>query len=364
MNKAFNPSPNRMHRAILFGVFILFLLASCAAPPQEPRTLTVMTHDSFDVSEEVVKEFEQENNVKVVFLKSGDTGSALNKAILSKDKPLADVFYGVDNTFLSRALDEGIFAAYNSPLLSAIPAEFQLDSGNRALPVDYGDVCLNYDKAFFEAQGLQPPANLGDLTRPEYKSLAVVENPATSSPGLAFLLATIGQFGPQGYLDFWQALRENDVRVVNDWNSAYYSEFTRAGGTRPIVVSYSSSPVFEVIFAEAPGAGTPSPAETGPSTAAVVSDGSCFRQVEFVGILEGTQQRELAEKWVDFMLAPRFQEDMPLKMFVFPVNPQAKLSDDFQKYLVNPVQPATVSPQEIAANRESWLQAWSETVLR
>ncbi len=324
----------------------------------QPRTLTVMTHDSFAASENVVASFETENQVKVQFLKAGDAGTALNKAILSKDKPLADVFYGVDNTFLSRALNEDIFEVYDSPLLGKIPSTFQLDPQRRALPVDYGDVCLNYDKTYFAEKNIAPPQTLEDLLKPEYKSLLVVENPATSSPGLAFLLTTIGYFGEQEYLKYWQGLVANDVKVVNDWETAYYTEFSGASGQgpRPIVVSYNSSPAFEMIYAEQP------PAE--PGTAAVVSDNTCFRQIEFVGILKGGQNRDLAEKWVDFMLSPRFQEDMPLQMFVFPVNPDAKLNETFTRYLVVPDQTAQVSPDLIAANREKWISDWTDTVLR
>jgi thiamine transport system substrate-binding protein len=262
----------------------------------------------------------------------------------------------VDNTFLSRALAEDIFDTYNSPHLAEIPEAFRMDPENRALPVDYGDVCLNYDKGYIAEKGLTPPAGLEDLTKPEYQGLLVVENPATSSPGLAFLLATIGHFGPDGYLDFWRELKANDLLVVNDWESAYNGEFTAHGGTRPIVVSYGSSPPAEMIFAEQPVQDAP--------TAAVTGDESCFRQVEFVGVLKGAKNPDLAEKWIDFMLSERFQEDMPLQMFVFPVNPNAKLPEEFQKYATIPEQTAQVSPDDIAANREKWLQEWTEAVLR
>ena len=330
--------------------------AEPTTPPIEQRVLTVMTHDSFAASEDVVAAFEAENNAKVRFLSAGDAGTALNKAILSKDNPLADVFYGVDNTFLSRAVKEGIFMPYASPLLADIPPEFQLDPGQSALPVDYGDVCLNYDLAYFETNNLQPPTVLEDLLKKEYRGLLVVENPATSSPGLAFLLATVATFGERGYLDYWRRLVENDVLVVNDWETAYYTEFSRWGGTRPIIVSYGSSPPFEVIFAEEPIESPPTGVVTGP--------GACFRQIEFVGILKGTQNQDLAEKWVDFMLSPLFQEDIPLQMYVFPVNPQAKLDEIFVKYMAIPEQPAVLSPESIAANREAWLNAWTEVVLR
>ena len=324
--------------------------------PTGARRLTVMTHDSFSVSEEVINAFQEQNNVEVSILQAGDAGTALIKAILARGSPLADVFYGVDNTFLSRALEENIFENYDSPLLDEIPDRFDLDPEHRALPVDYGDVCLNYDKNYFAAQNLQPPQNLEDLLKPEYSDLLVVENPATSSPGLAFLLATIGHFGESGYLDYWRGLVENNVNVVNDWESAYYGEFTFSGGADPIVVSYGSSPPAEIIFAEEP--------VEEPSTAVITGDESCFRQIEFVGILNGTPNRELAETWVDFMLSPTFQEDMPLQMFVFPVNENAQLDETFREFLVIPEETAEVSPEDIAANRDRWLQEWTEAVLR
>ena len=219
-------------------------------------------------------------------------------------------------------------------------------------------MCLNYDKAYFAEKGLTPPTSLEDLLKPEYKGLLVVQNPATSSPGLAFLLATVGRFGPDGYLDYWKGLVANDVQVVNDWETAYYTEFSGSSGKgpRPIVVSYDSSPAFEMLYA--------SPPVSQPPTAAVTGDETCFRQVEFVGILKGAKNRGLAQKWIDFMLSPTFQEDLPLQMFVFPVNPDAALDATFQQHLVLPANTAQVSPQDIAANRETWIKAWTETVLR
>lgn len=351
----------------IISLMLMVLLAACAPQPAatpettaaengEARTLTVYTHDSFNISEEVVQAFEDENNARVQFIAGGDTGTALNKLILSKDNPPADVFYGVDNTFLSRALEEDIFVPYESPLLEVIPDRFELDDQQRALPVDYGDVCLNYDKAYFEDNNLPLPAALEDLLEPEYRALLVVENPATSSPGLSFLLATIGHFGDPGYLEFWEGLVENEVLVVNDWETAYYSEFSLYGGTRPLVVSYGSSPPAEMIFAEEP--------IDEPPSGAIVADNTCFRQIEFVGILRGGENEDLAQAWVDFMLSPTFQEDMPLNMFVFPVNPEAELDETFQQFMEIPDNPVQVDPAAIAANRESWIQAWTETVLR
>ena len=333
---------------------------STPTPAVAGATLAIMTHDSFDVSSEIVTAFQAQCGCQVQFLKSGDAGLMLNQAILSKDNPLADVIYGIDNTFLSRALNGNILDPYRSPVLADIPDGLKLDSTFRLSPVDYGDVCLNYDKAWFRERGLTPPADLTDLTEVKYKGLTVVENPATSSPGLAFLLATIGRFGETGdydYLAYWTDLKANDLLVADGWNDAYYGNFTYASeGDRPIVVSYASSPPVEVFYATEPFEEAP--------TGVVTADGSCFRQVEFVGILKGTKNRALAEQWIDFMLGTAFQEDIPLKMFVFPVNSKATLPDVFSRFAQIPASPVMVDPAAIEANREAWIDAWTRAVRR
>jgi len=335
--------------------------APTAAPAGEQPTLTLMTHDSFSVSEDVLKEFEQQQHVKVQVLKSGDAGSALNKAILSKSSPLADVFFGVDNTFLSRALKAGIFDAYAAPALAGIPDRFKLDSANTLLPIDYGYVNINYDKDFLSKNQLPLPAKLEDLTKPEWKGKLVVENPATSSPGLAFMLATIAHFGASGsytWLDYWKDLRKNDVLVSDSWNDAYYTHFSGSSGKgpRPLVVSYATSPAAELVFSET------KPAPTEPPTGNLLA--GSFLQVEFAGILKGTQQRALAEHLIDFMLSKRFQEDVPLQMFVYPVLSDAALPDVFKKFAQVPEQPLGLPPEQIDQNREQWLDAWTKAVLR
>jgi len=337
-------------------VFLALWLVGCTGPA-EPTELVIMTHSSFDVGTEVIETFEQEHNVKVTFLDSGDAGEALNKAILAKDNPLADIFYGVDNTFLSRALREDIFEAYASPLLSEISPEMILDEEHRLLPVDWGDVCLNYDRAWFEERNLAPPDSLEDLIDPAYAGLTVVQNPATSSPGLAFLLATIDHFGVDGWQDYWAALRENEVWVENGWTEAYYGQFSAASdGNRPIVVSYATSPAAEVYYSEGK--------YTLPPTGAITAPATCFRQIEFVGILKGTAKEKLARDFVDWMLSQPFQEDIPLHMWVFPANEEAALPQVFIDFAQQAREPAELDPEEIAAHRDEWIAVWMEVVLR
>lgn len=341
-------------------ISLAFLMVGCASGESDSGELVVvrlMTHDSFDMSADLLANFESETGMKVEVFKAGDGGEVLNKAILSKDAPLADVFFGVDSTFLSRALENDIFLPYESPRLADIADSLKLDLENRALPVDYGDICLNYDVSWFAERNLAPPGDLSDLIDPVYNGLTVVENAATSTPGLGFLLVTVDVFGKEGYLDYWQRLVDNGVLVVDGWEQAYYSHFTAASeGDRPIVVSYASSPVAEVYFAE-------TPTEKAPS-GAVVADGTCFRQVEFVGILRGTQVEEEARILVDFLLDRPFQEDIPLKMFVYPANETAELPEVFQQHSRVPAAPVQMDPERIATNREKWFQAWMEVVLR
>ena len=338
-----------------FVLLLLLALLPAACGAQEPPKLTLMTHDSFAISEAILQQFEQAHEVTVELLPAGDAGAALNQAILAKDAPLADLFFGVDNTFMGRALAAGIFVPYRSPALDAVPAALQLDPTNQLTPVDYGDVCLNYDVAWFQEQALEPPADLDALAEPAYRGRLVVETPATSSPGLAFLLATIAAYGADGYLDYWRQLRANDVLVTAGWQDAYYGHFTAASdGDRPIVVSYASSPAAEVFYGELSAA----------PTASVTAANACFRQVEFVGILQGSQQIELARQFMDFMLSQPFQEDIPLNMFVYPALEGAALPEVFVRWAQQPASSAALPPAEIDANREQWIEAWTEVVLR
>ncbi|ACN15355.1 TbpA [Desulforapulum autotrophicum HRM2] len=360
-------SPYRPILAAVFAaisVLMIISITGCSKDDSNDKAvkadgiqeITLMTHDSFSASTDVIQAFEQANHAKIIFLKSGDAGEALNKAILSKNNPIADIFYGVDNTFLTRALSENIFVAHDSPLLDRLPESLRLDPENRLIPVDFGDVCINFDIAWFKQRNLDPPVCLEDLLAPRFKDLVVVENPATSSPGLAFLLATVARFGQTGYLDFWKGMKQNQVMITSGWKEAYWGQFTAASkGTRPVVVSYASSPAAEVYYAK-------NPMDKAP-TGVMVDNGAAFRQVEFAGILKGTKKLELAGKLMDFLVSKTFQEDIPLQMFVFPANKEAVLPDVFKKHAVITDQPARLDYDIISKNRESWIINWTELML-
>ncbi|MFF0436877.1 thiamine ABC transporter substrate binding subunit [Streptomyces sp. NPDC004327] len=326
-----------------------------------PKTVTLVSHDSFAASKEVLAAFTKETGFTVKVLKSGDAGEAVNKEILTKGAPQGDVFFGVDNTLLSRALDNGIFVPYEAKGLGRIPDAFQLDKArHRVTPVDSGDICVNYDKAYFAQKKLAPPQTFDDLAKPAYKDLLVVENPERSSPGLGFLLGTAAKYGDAGWPDYWKKLKANGVKTVDSWELAYNQEFSgssggkKAKGDRPLVVSYASSPPAEVLYSEP----QPKVAPTGVST------GTCFRQTEFAGLLDGARNPEGGKALIDFLISKKFQEDMPLQMFVNPVANDASLPELFTKHGVVIDKPETLAPKKIADNRDQWIQQWTSLVLK
>ena len=340
--------------AVLLGALALGSVG-CGADG-ESNDVVLVTHDSFAISDDVRAEFEETSGLELRILQSGDAGELLSKALLTAGNPQGDVLFGVDNNLLSRALDGDLFEPYESPSLEHVDAGYILDPEHRVTPIDHGEVCLNYDKAWFSEREIEPPRSLDDLTHPRFEGMLVVENAATSTPGLAFLLATVARYGEAGWQDFWRRLRENRVLVVDGWEEAYNVRFSGAAGKgdRPIVVSYASSPPAEVLFS------TPRPDE---APTAVVED-SCFRQIEFAGVLRGAQNDDGARKLVDFLLAERFQEDIPLSMFVFPVNSRAMLPPEFESFAVVPESPLELSPEEIGDNRDTWVREWTRIVLR
>jgi thiamine transport system substrate-binding protein len=333
---------------------LMALMAACsdggtAAVPASsaPAAVILVAYDSFPTKDtplnDALAEFTATTGIEVSIAIAGDAGTMVTKATLTAGNPEGDVMWGVDNTLLSAATDGKVF--------EGAPTQ-----------VDFGDVCVNYDIAWFADHGIEPPTTLDDLLLPAYRNLLVVENPATSSPGLAFLLATVAHAGESssaedGWQHYWGQLRENGVEVVDSWTSAYYERFSGAAGSsgdKPLVVSYASSPPFEVLFADPPRTDAP----TGVSTA------TCFRQLEYAGVLRGSAHPAEAARLVQFLISERFQQELPLNLYVYPVNPAVTLPDAFTKYAVVPDHPFTMDPAMIASNRESWQDKWNEIVLR
>ena len=316
-------------------------------------TVTLVTHDSFALSDGLLDEFTQETGLTVKVVQPGDAGTLVNQLVLTKDAPLGDLVYGIDNSFASRAIDEGVVEPYVSQVPAAKDAaQYAVEGSDALTAIDKGDVCINVDHAWFTAHGQVEPVTLEDLTKPEYKDLTVVPNAVTSSPGLAFLLATIGAFGQDGWQTYWSALKGNGLQVADGWSDAYETDFSGGGGggPRPIVLSYSSSPPFTV-----PEGGTE------PTTGALLD--TCFRQVEYAGVLSGAANPSGAEKLLDFLLSDKVQADIPGSMYVYPVSTSVELPPEWASWAPLAPHPFEVSPADITKNRADWLEQWSATVI-
>ncbi len=338
-------------RTLAIACLIAFGLAACTPQSADtPSRLTILSHDSFadGVTDETFAAFTEATGIEVVIVAVNDAGAMVTQAVLSKDNPLADVLFGVDDTFLSRAVDAEIFRAHTAANLDDVDPGL-VPEGNLVTPISYGDVCINYDIEWFADSGMTVPTTLEELRHPSYASLLAVMHPATSSPGLAFLLATIDVYGEDGWKDFWSDLRDGGVTVTPGWTEAYYDQFTRYGvGDRPLVVSYASSPPVEVFYADPP---------IDEAVTGVITEG-CYRQIEYAGILDGTDYPEEAGQLIDFMLSLEFQNQIPESWLVYPSNSTGTLPPVFAQFTVLPDKPTRFDTDLISSNRERWINEW------
>ena len=326
---------------ILIATSFVVAITACSSSTSNssidatPNEVTLLAYDAFTPQEGIFDAFTAATGAKVKVVTGGDSGVLISKAILTAGTPEGDVLWGLDNTLLSRAQKTELLTSYE--------------------PVDTGDICVNYDKQWFGSRDIAPPTSLEDLALPAYKNLLVVQDPVASSPGLGFLLGTIAHFGVDKWQNYWKSLKENGVRVSPDWTSAYTIDFSGSSGKGkyPLVVSYGSSPPAEVLYAEKP--------IDSPPTAVIES--TCFRQTEYVGVLRGARNPNLAAQLISYLLDVPFQESMPLSLFVFPVNKKAALPDLFTKFAVSPKNPLMLEPADIEKNRDAWLNSWRDIIL-
>jgi thiamine transport system substrate-binding protein len=338
----------------------LLALLALASTPAAAQRVVLMTHDSFAVSREVLDAFTDATGIEVVLLQAGDAGAALNRAALTRARPVADVLFGVDEGLLARARDAGVFEPYRSPELEAVEPAYRIADDDLATPVTAGFVTFNLDRAWFAATGTPVPTSLADLADPRWAGLTVVTDPATSSPGLSLLLGTIGAWGADAAFDWWAALRANGLAVRAGWSDAYYADFTRYGGDRPIVLSYASSPAAEVLFAEEPVD------PDAPPTLNLRCAGCSVRQVETAGVLRNAAHPAEARRLIDFLLQEPFQADVPLSMFVYPVRRGVALPEAFERYAEVPQADELMPlPEPLdGATVAGWIERWTDVVLQ
>ena len=332
----------------------------------DTNNVTLVTTNSFAISDEAKAAFEEASGRTLTIVPVGSAGVLANQLVLTRDNPLGDAFFGVDNTFISRLIDNNVI----TPLQT-------LEGGEEVylIPITQGDVCINVDDAWFGQNNVLPPTNLNDLVSSQFSGQTVVLNPTTSSPGMAFFLATVAAFGdesvgvhgvgggsilngentpgddtaPTSWQEFWGRLRANGVQVSDSWSDGYFSDFSGAGegGQRPIVVSYSSSP-----------ASTLNDDGTASTTSALLD--TCFRSIEYAGVLQNAANEHGAIELIEFLLGPVFQADLPTQMWVYPVAPEIQLPQEWAQFAPQAQTPFSLDPQTVEANREHWLEEWQQ----
>lgn len=361
-----HPGGGKVVRMRFFIPLITLLFAMFASA----NTVTVLTHGSFDLSLAVVEQFTEETGIEIVFLPAGDAGEVLNRAILTKGRPLGDVLFGVDNALLVRARAEGIFEPYASPELTRVHPDFHVDD-YLVTPATVGFVNPNIDVAQLAERGIEIPTDLAQLATPEFATLFTAQDPASSSTGFAFLLATISRFGdpiagiepavshpgdPASWLEYWAQLRDNGLEITDGWTDGYYTLFSYHGGTYPVIASYASSPAFEVMYG---------PDEPFTAPINMAGTGTAYRQIEYAGVLAGAKNVEGAQAFLDFLLSRAVQEDIPLRMSVYPVVTDAAIPQEFTEYgtvSASSVLPA-VPGDVVLEHQDRWLQAWTDVVM-
>jgi len=312
-------------KKIALAIASVLALTGCTAP--EVTLVRLAAHDSFVISDELIQKFETDTGYELEILRLGDTGSLTNQLVLTKNAPVADAVFGIDNTFQGKALDEGI-----------ILGEFSA--------IDYSDVAFNYDIGWFEENQIDPPTSWRELGDERFRNLVVVTNPNFSSPGLAFLATTHAGFETSAEVfAYWRGLRDNGLKIAGSWEDAYFSDFTRYGGSRPIVLSYASSPAAEVNEDGSAG------------TAALLTEG--FRQTEFAGVLKGSANERGARALIEFLLSDEFQRSVPEAMYVFPAVAGTEVPEAWAKFAL-PATSTIGDELDINGNRERWLKDWSD----
>ncbi len=331
----------------------LLLASGCGAT--QAAELRVLTHASFSLPKPLLAQFEKDAGVTLRITKAGDAGEMLNKLILTRANPIADVVFGIDNVLAAKALGAQVLDVYDGPSAKASSSTSAITLPAGLVPVDYGYVTLNYDKAWFAKKGLALPSSLDDLAQPAYAKLLVVQNPATSSPGNAFLLATIGAMGEDKAFAWWASMRANGVKVAKGWSEAYYTDFSHSGGARPLVVSYASSPAAELFYSKTK--------LSEPPTASLSLSGGVFRQVEGVALVKGGKERVAAIRFVEFLRSPAVQQGLQSEMWMFPADASAPRVEALH-HAVEPARHDSPNAQAIADKGVEWVQRWTRLVLK
>lgn len=344
-------------RLISAAALVALGLTGCSAASDGEQTgtgegteVTIVVNDSFP-AEDFEKVASEATGYTVKAVTTGDGQDLSTKLALTSGAPLADMFYGVDGYAASRVVDAGVLDDIRPQGASEDFEKFAFSADVPLTPIDQAAVCVNIDPAWFAEKGIAEPATYDDLADPKYKGLSAVIDPAGSTTGLAFLVGTVENFGEDGFADYWKKLAANDVRIEQGWDEAYNVQFTQGGGdgTRPITVSYDTSPAYTVN-------------EEGTETSTKALPDTCTSLVMYAGVLKGNKNPEGAQAVLDFMASPEYQETLPETVYGNPIDSSVSVPEDWSKFVIDTPNRHDLPLDEVSANREAWIEQWASAV--
>ena len=340
---------NLMVTALLLVVICLASYGQDDRPP-----FVVYTYDSFaswGPASAIEQAFEAMYPADVRFVAVADSRSMLTRLRQEREagRQGADVFIGIEAADLARTRELDLFLPLQPedvPNLSVVPQSLLLDPSGSLIPYEHGYITFVYDSEQVDTTTLA--RTFEELLDPRYRNQIILEDPRMSSPGLSFLLWTIDRFGDPGYLDYWRQLAPNVLTVTGGWGEAYDLFLA---GEASIVLSFSTDTAYSVI-------------DHGSARHKVMLlDNQGYRNVYFMGVVQGTEHFDWATAFLDLVLSPEIQSLIPTTEWMFPANPEALLPVSFYQYAVTPPQPVMIAPGEVLAHLDRWLREWALVIL-
>jgi thiamine transport system substrate-binding protein len=318
----------------------LIALLALAVPAAAKDTLTIYTYDSF-VAEwgpgpKVKEAFEKDCDCTIDWVAPGDGVALLNRLKLEGKNTKADVVLGLDTNLTAEAAATGLFGKHGIDIqLAKTPVPW---TDEYFMPFDYAHFAVVYDSD----KMMSPPKSLDELVNGDPSQKIVLEDPRSSTPGLGFLLWMRQVYGDKA-AEAWKKLSGRVLTVAPGWSEAY-ALFTK--GEAPMVLSYTTSPAYHVIAEN-----------TERYKAADFAEGH-YLQIEVAGLIEGSAHRELARKFLNFMMGPGFQDQIPTNNWMFPAGTTSAALPPAFGQLVKPSKTLLFTPAEVDQNRRAWIDEW------
>lgn len=325
-------------------------------------TLTIVTYDIIALSDDMLEEFTNNTGYEINMIRTDDAGGILENLLLTKEAPQADLALGLDNTYLQTALDNCLLGPHSANVPDLDPLALTPYSGEMAVPFDQGYVCLNADIEALEENNVSFPSTLEELTGEQWKGRTAFPSPTTSSPGRAFMTATIDYFERQATMDamtWWEAMADNDAIFTSGWTEAYETHYSGGYGIWGeghigdawLTVSYCHSPGVEAYYG---GNYTISKA--------IDIDYASFHQVEYAAKVNGGGSSSAVDAFIEYLLSDEVNKNMPENNLMYSVldNEDMPETDGYRYHSPIPSNPSEITAERIDVEMDGWLMDWRE----